>query len=144
LLLAAAVGSRATRVQTVALGDAAIFRTRDPFGHQWQFVSQGVSTLQRENYASLTVSLMTEVEGRRLGMFSAEARSYVVGDGAAPGSTAFVSGKISRPFLETRLTVIEPEGKQPTLRIAFVPLAPWVVVGAWLVVIGTLVPLFPV
>ncbi|GDX86369.1 hypothetical protein LBMAG44_02820 [Gemmatimonadota bacterium] len=141
LVVAAAVGARFTRDRTVALGDAEIFRARDPFGHQWSFASQGISTLQRENYASLTVSLMPKRDDQQLAMLSAEARSYTLASGDDAGPPAFITGHLAGPFLETRLTVVEPEGKRPTLRITFVPLAPWLAVGGWLLAIGTVAPL---
>jgi cytochrome c biogenesis factor len=142
LVILAALGARFTREQTVALGDAEIFRARDPFGHQWSFASQGISTLQRENFASLTASVMPQRDGIRLAMLSAEARSYTLASGEDAGPPAFITGHVDGIFLETRLTVVEPEGKRPTLRIAFVPLAPWLAIGAWLLAIGTLAPLF--
>ena len=138
LLLGAAAGSRFTRDHTVTLGDAEIFRAKDPFGHQWQFSSQGISTLQRENYASLTLSLLPRRDDQRLGMLSAETRSYGLANGENSGQPAFITGKLSGAFMDTRLTITAAEGKRPTVRVAFVPLAPWVVVGAWLVVIGSL------
>jgi len=139
-IVAAGLGSRFTRERTVALGDAEIFRVKDPFGHQWSFASQGISTLQRENYASLTLSVLPDRDGKRLGMLSAETRSYLTDDGEQPGGPAVITGTVAGAFLETRLTVTDPDGKKPTLRIAFVPLAPWLAVGAWLLAIGTLLP----
>lgn len=141
LLLGAALGSRYARVHTVALSDTQIFRAKDPFGHQWSFASQGVSTLQRENYASLTVSVLPERDGRRLGMLSAEARSYLLADGAESDAPAFTVGTLAGTFTETRLAVAEPDRRRPTVRITFVPLAPWAVPGALLAAIGTLLPL---
>lgn len=141
LLIVAMGGSGFTREHTVTLSDAEIFRAKDPFGHQWQFSSQGLSTLQRENYASLTVSLMPTRDARLLPMLSAETRSYGLADGAASGLPAFITGTAASAFMETRLTITAPDGRRPTLQVAFVPLATWVVVGAWLVAIGTLLPL---
>lgn len=141
LLVVAVAGARFTREHTVTLGDAEIFRTRDPFGHQWQFSSQGVSTLQRENYASLTASLMPTRDEQRLPMLSAEARSYGLADGKESGLPAFITGKSANLFMETRLTITAPDGKRPTLRIAFVPLASWIVAAAALIAVGTLLPL---
>ena len=138
LVLGAAAGSRFTRDHSVTLGDAEIFRSKDPFGHQWQFSSQGVSTLQRENYASSTLSLLPQRDGQRPGMLSAETRWYGLADGSDAGQPAFITGKLSGVFMDTRLTVTATQGKRPTVRVAFVPLAPWLVVGAWLVVIGSL------
>jgi len=142
LLLGAALGAHYARVHTVALSDTQIFRAKDPFGHQWSFASQGVSTLQRENYASLTVSVLAERDDRRLGMLSAEARSYLLADGAESDAPAFTVGTLVGAFTETRLAVAESDRRRPTVRITFVPLAPWAVPGAWLAAIGTLLPLF--
>lgn len=143
LLVCAAAGSRMSREHTVALRDAEIFRASDPFGHRWQFSSQGMSTLQRENYASLTVSLLARRDDVPMPMLSAEARSYGLASGKESGLPAFITGTLNSLFMETRLTITQPDGKRPTVRIAFVPLAPWVMVGAWLIVIGTLLPLAP-
>lgn len=136
LVAGAAIGSGFTREHVVALGDAEIFRTRDPFRHQWSFASQGVSTLKRENFASLTVSVIPERDGVRGEMLSAEARSYLLADASEPGPVVLTAGLRSGGFTETRLTIVEPDGRRPTVRVTFVPLAPWLVAGTWLVAIG--------
>lgn len=135
---AAAIGSGFTRETVVALGDAEIFRVRDPFRHQWSFASQGVSTFRRENYASLAISVIPERDGVRGAMLSAEARSYLLADEREPGPVMFTTALRAGAFTELRLTIVEPDGQRPTVRIAFVPLAPWLMVGAWLVAIGAL------
>lgn len=141
LLIGAAIGASSSRHYDVALADAEIFRASDQFGHQWSFASQGVSTLQRENYGSLTVSLLASRDDVRLPMLSAEARSYFSDDPAAIPAAAFVGQSVSNAFVETRLTMIDPDAAPERLRISFVPLAGWLVPGAALMVLGTLLPL---
>lgn len=141
LVLGAAIGSSFSRHHDVALADAEIFRAKDPLGHQWSFTGQGVSTLQRENYGSVTVSLLVSRDGTRLPMLLAEARSYFSDDPAAIPAPAFVGRSVSNAFVETRLTIIDPDVTPERLRISFVPLAPWLIPGAALIVLGTLVPL---
>ena len=141
LVVGAAVGSAFTRHHDVALADAEIFRAKDPLGHQWSFTSQGVSTLQRDNYGSVTVSLLASRDGVRLPMLSADARSYFSDDPAAVAVPAFAGRSLGNAFVETRLSVIDPDAAPERLRISFVPLATWLVPGAVLIVLGTLVPL---
>ncbi|HET7374567.1 MAG TPA: cytochrome c biogenesis protein CcsA, partial [Gemmatimonadaceae bacterium] len=51
---------------TLRTGDA--FDVRDPYGHQWRFVSQGVSTSDRPDRAVVAVGLETFRDGKRLGI----------------------------------------------------------------------------
>jgi hypothetical protein len=144
LMTASAIGTSYMRSQSLAIGDTEIVRTRDPLGAQWTFTGQGISTLKRENYASLTVTVLPDRSGSRLPLLSTEARSYLAGvdehDIAPP---AVVAGKYSGPLLETRLSIVNPEATPPRVRIEFIPLAPWLAAGAWLVGIGVLLRLIP-
>ena len=141
LVAGAVIGGAFTRSHDIALADAAVFEVRDPFGHEWAFASQGVSTLRRENYASLTVSLLPTRDGDRLTMLSAEARSYISDDPRASPREGFTAGAVSNAFMETRLAITDPDASPQAVRVSFVPLAPWLVPGALLIVLGTLVPL---
>lgn len=135
-LAVAVIGTTFTRTQTVTIGDAEIVRMRDPFGAQWEFAGQGTSTLKRENYASLTVSVIPSKNGVKLPMLSAEARSYELADERDAAPPAMIAGKIVNPFLETRLSIANPESAKALMRVEFIPFAPWLAVGAWLVAIG--------
>jgi cytochrome c biogenesis factor len=143
LLIGAAIGSAFMRAHSVELGDTEIFRVKDPFGHQWSFRSQGVSTLRRENFASLTLSVIPERDSVRLPLVSAEARSYALADGSDAAPPLAVSGRHSSPFMDTRIAIIEPDGRRPTIAITFVPLATWLIPGAVLLCSGLLVLTMP-
>lgn len=136
LVAGAAAGSYATRAHVVVLGDTEIFRARDPFGHQWSFKSQGLSTLRRENYASLTLTLLPERDDVRRPLVSAELRSYLLADDTDAAPPSATGGIITGPFVETRVAVVDATTNRPTIRVSFVPLGSWLVPGAVLLAFG--------
>jgi cytochrome c biogenesis factor len=143
LVIGAAAGAYAARSHTLALGDTEIFRARDPFGHQWSFRSQGVSTLRRENYGSLTLAVVPERDGRRRPHVLAESRNYFRADDSDAGPTSATAGVATGVFLETRIAVVEADRIRPTIHVRFVPLASWLVPGALLLAVGALLGALP-
>lgn len=143
LIAGAATGGYLAREHTVTLADAEIFRARDPLGGQWSFASQGISTLRRDNFASLTVSLLPTRNETRLPVVNVEARSYLLADGSDAAPPAFVSGSRTSPLMELRVAMLRADGEHPTMRISFVPLAGWLVAGAVLLAAGTLLSVVP-
>lgn len=142
IVAAAAIGSYYTHTHVVRLADTEIFRAKDPFGRQWSFASEGASTLKRENYSAITYTLRPERDGVRGDVVSADARSYGLADEDTTGIAAFTAGVISGALVEARVSVEDPSITPVAMRITFVPLASWLVPGAVLVVLGTLLPLF--
>jgi hypothetical protein len=142
-LAGAAIGSAFTRGQTTTLGDSEILRVKDPLGHQWSLRSQGVSTLRRENFASVTVTVIPERDGLRLPMVSAEARSYLLIDDSDAAPPVLVSGRHSGLFMDTRISMIDPDSRRPTIGVTFVPLGTWLVPGALLVCAGLVMLTLP-
>lgn len=143
LLAAVAVGGRMARVHEVALGDTEIFRARDPFGRQWQFASQGLSTLERDNYALYAVSVLPSRGAARLPIVSAEARSYLLADGREPGEPSRRAAVIRDPVSEVRVWVVAPDARRPTLRVQFAPLGTWAVPAAIAAALGFLLAALP-
>ncbi len=143
LIAGGAAGGYLAREHTVTLADAEIFRARDPFGEQWSFASQGISTLRRDNFASLTVSLLPTRNETRLPVVNVEARSYLLADGTDAAPPAFVSGSQMTPLMELRVAMVRADGEHPTLRISLVPLAGWLMVGAGLLSAGILLSVIP-
>ena len=143
LIAGAAGGGYFAREHTVTLADAEIFRTRDPFGGQWSFASQGISTLRRDNFASLTVSLLPTRNETRLPVVNVEARSYLLADGSDAAPPTFVSGSRTSPMMELRVAMIRADGEHPTVRVSFVPLAGWLVAGAGMLAAGILLNVIP-
>lgn len=143
VLAAVAVGGRMARIHEVALGDTEIFRARDPIGRQWQFASQGLSTLERDNYALYAVSVLPSRDGTRLPIVSAEARSYLLADGREPGEPSLRAAFIADAASEARIWVVKPDARRPTLRIQFAPLATWAVPAAIAAALGLLLAALP-
>lgn len=136
VLAIVAAGSFFTRVAPATLGDSEIFRVRDPFGAQWSFRSQGVSTLTRENYATMIVSLLPQRDSSRLRIVNAEARSYLLADNSDAAPPLMVSDRLPGLLQETRIGIVDPDGRRPTLTITFVPFGSWLLAGAALFVTG--------
>jgi len=143
VLAAVAIGGRMARVHEVALGDTEIFRARDAVGRQWQFASQGLSTLERDNYALYAVSVLPTRGGTRLPIISAEARSYLLADGREPGAPSLRAAVIRDPVSEVRIWVVTPDARRPTLRIQFAPLGMWAIPAAIAVALGCLLGALP-
>jgi cytochrome c biogenesis factor len=143
LLAGAAAGSAWSRPHAAELGDTEILRIRDPLGRAWSFKSQGVSTLKRENFASLTMPLLAERDSTRLGLISAEARSYLLADESDAAEPIAVSGVRRGLLVDTRIAIANPEGPRPAIRITFVPLASWLWPGALLLWVGIVLYVVP-
>jgi cytochrome c biogenesis factor len=143
LLAGSAIGSAWTRSHSAAIGDTEIFRVRDPLGTPWSFRSQGISTLKRENFASFTLTLLVDRDSTRVGLVSAEARSYLLADDRDAAPPIAVSGVRHGALLDMRIAIAEPDGSRPTIRVAFVPLASWLWPGASLLWLGVLLYVLP-
>lgn len=142
LVVGAIAGSFGADSQTVTVDDAAVVRARDPFGHDWTFASQGTSTFQRENYSAAAFAMVPVRDGAALPILSAEARSYLHWnrETARPGVVVMTAGLHRTPFVETRISLaaVPSDHARATVRISFVPLAPWLVPGVVLLVGGLL------
>jgi cytochrome c-type biogenesis protein CcmF len=127
MLFAAFAGLAFRSEHDVSLAAGQEFNVTDPYGRQWRFVSQGVSTSQSLNREITAVALETWRDGENLGLLSSEKRQY------------FDSQR--RPTFEPSTEVgIRSDAE---LRITFNPLVVWVWVGGALMAIGGLVVMWP-
>ena len=53
------------------------YEIKDPYGHDWKFVSQGVSTSDRPDRSVVAVGLEAFRDGKRVGIISSEKRQYL-------------------------------------------------------------------
>ncbi len=143
LVLGAIVGARFTRSYRIQLADTAIFTAHDQLGRQWTFTGEGQSTSQRENYAAVTWALAPARNGVRGPVLTAEARAYASdSDNDEQGAVQVAyAGSVARGvFLETRVSVVNPDASPAVLRVSFVPLGTWLVPGALFILAGSLIP----
>src|SRR5206468_7453584 len=72
MLFAAFAGLAFRTEHDITLKTGEAFEVKDPYGHQWRFVSQGVSTSNRIDRDVIAVGLETFRDGKRIGIISSE------------------------------------------------------------------------
>jgi cytochrome c-type biogenesis protein CcmF len=144
MLFAAFAGFAFKTENDVTLKAGETFATRDPYGHQWRFVSQGVSTSNRPDRDVIAVGLEAFVDGNRLGIITSEKRQYL----DAQHNTLFEPitevGIHSTPKLDTYVVLAGVRGNDiAELRVTFNPLVMWVWTGGFVMMIGGLIVMWP-
>ena len=117
-------------------------RVADPFGHEWRFVSQGVSRYGTPDHDVTAVALEGWRDGAPRGLIVSQRLDYQTAQG---GGTS-----VSRPALragllmDLRVSVDSTDGDLAGVRVTFVPLAGVLWFGAALLVLGGVAALLPV
>jgi len=127
---------------TLSTGQA--FEVRDPYGRQWRFVSQGVSTSQRPDRVVQAVGLETFRDGKRLGLIAGEKRQYLDSQGNELFNPSTEPGIRSSAKLDTYVVLAGVRSSDVAeMRITFNPLVTWVWTGGYLMMIGGLIVMWP-
>lgn len=117
-------------------------RMADPFGHEWRFVSQGVSRYGTADHDVTAVAMESWRDGAPRGLIVSQRLDYQTAQG---GGTS-----VLRPALRTgvlvdlRVSVDSTDGDLAGVRVTFVPLAGVLWFGAALLVLGGLAALLPI
>jgi cytochrome c-type biogenesis protein CcmF len=77
MLFAAFAGLAFRSEHDITLRAGETFQVRDPYGHEWRFVSQGVSTSDRVDRKVIGAGLEAFRDGKRLGIITSEKRQYL-------------------------------------------------------------------
>jgi cytochrome c-type biogenesis protein CcmF len=143
LLFAAFAGLAFKKEFDVSLTTGQPFQATDPYGRQWRFVSQGVSTSQSLNRDITAVALETWRDGKRLGLIKTEKRQYFDSQGRPTFEPSTEVGIRSEARLDTYLVLAGVRDDAAELRITFNPLVVWVWIGGMLMAIGGIVVMWP-
>ncbi|HEY9226138.1 MAG TPA: cytochrome c-type biogenesis CcmF C-terminal domain-containing protein, partial [Gemmatimonadaceae bacterium] len=147
MLFAAFAGMAFKTDHDITLKSGESFEARDPYGHVWKFVSQGVSTSKPKDRDVVGVGLETFRDGKRIGILSSEKRTYVDANRRELFKPTTEVGIYSTAKLDTYLVLagIRPlDGVDAAeLRVSFNPLVVWVWIGGFLMMIGGLVVMWP-
>ena len=151
MLFAAFAGLAFKSEYDVTLRTGEAFDVRDPYGHQWRFVSQGVSTSDRPDRVSVLVGLETYRDGKRLGITKGEKRTYYDGQRTADaphGNQLFEPitevGIRTTPQLDTYVVLAGVRNSDTAeMRITFNPLVVWVWIGGYIMMLGGLIVMWP-
>jgi cytochrome c-type biogenesis protein CcmF len=101
MLFAAFAGTAFKSEHDVALKSGEAFETRDPYGHLWRFVSQGISTAEQRDRNTTGITLEAWRDGKRAGFITAEKRLYKDARGQQLFDEATDGGIMTSPRQDT-------------------------------------------
>jgi cytochrome c-type biogenesis protein CcmF len=144
MLFAAFAGMAFKSEYDITLKTGQSFETKDPYGHQWRFVSQGVSTSDRKDRSTVTVGLDAFRDGQRVGIISSEKRTYFDSQRRQLFQPITEVG-IHYTAREDTYVVLAGIRDSDTaeLRVTFNPLVVWVWAGGFIMMIGGLIVMWP-
>jgi cytochrome c-type biogenesis protein CcmF len=144
MLFAAFAGMAFATQHDVTLATGQSFETRDPYGHSWRFVSQGVSSSVPRDRQVQAVGLETFRDGKQIGIIASEKRQYLDSQGNALFTPITEVGIRTTAKLDTYVVLAGVRNSDTAeLRISFNPLVVWVWIGGFLMMIGGLVVMWP-
>ena len=144
MLFAAFAGMAFKGEYDITLSTGQSYEAKDPFGHVWRFVSQGVSTSQRADRQVEAVGLETFRDGKRVGLISSEKRQYLDSQGNPLFNPITEVGIRSTAKFDTYVVLTGIRNSDTAeLRVTFNPLVVWVWTGGFLMMIGGLVVMWP-
>jgi cytochrome c-type biogenesis protein CcmF len=143
MLFAAFAGLAFKRDHDVTLRSGEAAELRDPYGHQWRFVSQGASTSELVDRVVLGVTLETWRDGKRVGFITSEKRQYLDSQKRPLFEPATEVGIRTTAKLDTYVVLAGVRGDVAELRVSFNPLVVWVWIGGFVMMIGGLVVMWP-
>jgi cytochrome c-type biogenesis protein CcmF len=144
MLFAAFAGLAFRTENDVTLKAGEAFDVRDPYGHQWRFISQGVSTSNRPDRDVIAVGLEAFRDGKRVGIITSEKRQYLDAQHNALFTPITQVAIRSTAKLDTYVVLAGVRGNDiAELRVTFNPLVVWVWIGGFIMMIGGLIVMWP-
>jgi cytochrome c-type biogenesis protein CcmF len=143
MMFAAFAGLAFRSEHDVSLGDGQAFEITDPYGRNWRFVSQGVSTSESLNREITAVSLETWLDGRNIGLIKSEKRQYFDSGKRPTFEPTTEVGIRSDARLDTYIVLAGVRDEAAELRITFNPLVLWVWLGGGLLALGGVIVMWP-
>src|SRR5688572_9402544 len=106
----------------VTLRPGETFETTEPFGHQWRFVSQGVSRFEVLNFQDVASAIAVTLDGKPAGIITSDKRQHVDSRGM-PSFDPSTEVGIRTDFRQDVYVVLAGVSGEETaeLRIAFNP-----------------------
>jgi cytochrome c-type biogenesis protein CcmF len=144
MLFAAFAGLAFKAEYDITLKTGEAFETKDPYGHHWRFVSQGISTSNRKDRDVIAVGLETYRDGKPFGIISSEKRQYRDSQGNALFDQITQAGIRTQARQDTYVVLAGVIDKDTAeLRVTFNPLVMWVWTGGFVMMIGGLIVMWP-
>ncbi|NUQ20517.1 MAG: heme lyase CcmF/NrfE family subunit [Gemmatimonadaceae bacterium] len=144
VLFSAFAGLAFKRELDVTLRPGESYTTKDPYGHEWRFVSQGISRFEAANRDVVAIGLDVFRDGKRIGVMTSEQRQYRDSRGNPtfnPSTEVGIHGTLKE---DTYVVLAGVSGDETAeLRINFNPLVWWVWYGGAIMAIGGLIVMWP-
>ncbi|HET7563454.1 MAG TPA: heme lyase CcmF/NrfE family subunit [Gemmatimonadaceae bacterium] len=147
VLFVAFAGLAFKKTFDVTLKAGESFEATDPFGHQWRFTSQGVSSYQQLNRDVTAVLLEVHRDGKPAGFIKSEKRQHVDSRGFPtfnPSTEVGLKYGLRQDVYMVLAGVTGTPGNETAeVRIDFNPLVVWVWYGGLIMAIGGLIVMWP-
>jgi cytochrome c-type biogenesis protein CcmF len=144
ILFCAFAGLAFKREFDVTLKTGEAFDAVDPWGHQWRFVSEGISRFDALNRQVTAVSLKPTRDGQPSPLIESEKRQHVDSRGNPTFEPSTAVGIFERPGQDVYVVFTGETGPDTAeVRITFNPLVWWVWYGGLTMAIGGLIVMWP-
>ena len=143
MLFAAFAGMAFKQEHDVTLRDGESFTTKDPYGREWTFTSQGISNFKVLNRDVLAVSLLPEMGGKQYRILTSEKRQHFDSRGNPTFQPSTEVDILETARQDVYLVFAGAIGDRAEVRINFNPLVVWVWYGGVLMAIGGLIVMWP-
>jgi cytochrome c-type biogenesis protein CcmF len=144
ILFCAFAGLAFKRENDVTLKTGEAFTTTDPYGHQWRFVSEGLSVDTKLNRRIVAVALKPTRDGKAMPLIESEKRQYFDSqdkDTFEPATVVGIQEGLRQDVYVVLAGVINDDTAE--VRITFNPLVWWVWYGGMIMAIGGLIVMWP-
>ncbi|MBL0170747.1 MAG: heme lyase CcmF/NrfE family subunit [Gemmatimonadaceae bacterium] len=116
----------------------------DPFGHEWTFASQGVSSFDQPDRGVVAISLAVRRDGQSMGLLTSEQQQQFDERGEPTFEPVTRIGVLMRPTQDVTLVLTSRIDKDvAAVQIHFNPLASWVWFGGLVMALGGLLMMWP-
>lgn len=127
---------------TIKTGES--IKATDAYGHEWEFVSQGISTYDQLNRQVVAVAFDVTRDGKRMGILSSEKRQHVNSMGEPTFEPSTEVGILESPKQDVYLVFTGAVDKDTAaVHIHFNPLVWWVWFGGLIMAFGGLIVMWP-
>ena len=143
LLFAAFAGMAFKQEHDVTLADGESFTTRDPFGAEWTFTSEGISNFKALNRDVVAIALRPSRDGESMPVLTSEKRQHFDSRNNPTFQPSTEVGILTMGRQDVYLVLAGTIGDRAEIRINFTPLVAWVWIGGILMAVGGLVVMWP-
>ncbi len=143
ILFSAFAGMAFRQEYDVTLKAGESFTTKDPYGKEWTFTSDGISQFKALNRDVVTVALMPSMEGKAFPVLTSEKRQHFDTRGNPTFQPSTEVGILQMQRQDVYLVLAGTIGDRAEVRINFNPLVVWVWHGGILMALGGLIVMWP-